>query len=124
VPEAVGLDGEKWRAERVSTQESTDEGRVDLTMLLVNDDGEHLVWIEVKAGALEQPKQLERYARELRERIGRGTLVALAEAGDPLLRRAREQGLAAPLSWQQVLDLCPSSAGISSVGGSPWTSKL
>jgi hypothetical protein len=106
VAEAVGLDGEKWRAERVSTQESTPEGRVDLTMSLVNDDGEHLVWIEVKAGALEQPKQLERYARELRERIGRGTLVALAEAGDPLLRRAREQGLAAPLSWQQVLDLC------------------
>jgi 2-hydroxychromene-2-carboxylate isomerase len=27
VAEAVGLDGEKWRAERVSTQESTPEGR-------------------------------------------------------------------------------------------------
>lgn len=119
--EADGLDGEKWRAERVSTQESTPEGRVDLTMSLVSVDERHPVWIEVKAGAREQPDQLERYARELRRRFSDGRLVALAEAGDPILQSASEHELATPLSWQQVLDLCTRVAEDRDVGdGREW----
>jgi hypothetical protein len=121
VAEAVGLDGQKWRAERVSTQESTPEGRVDLTMSLVNVDERHPVWIEVKAGAREQPDQLERYARELRRRSSDGMLVALAEAGDPILQSAREHELATPLSWQQVLDLCTGVA--EGRGGPEWRQR-
>lgn len=45
-------------------------------------------------------------------------LVALAEAGDPLLQRAREHQLATPLSWQQVLDRCTAVAEVR--GGDEW----
>lgn len=82
--------------------------RVDLELLARENGARHVVWVEVKAGALEQPSQLHDYADELHRLYGdHGTLVALAPKGDRIFEHARTTGrlgrpLARSLTWQQV----------------------
>jgi hypothetical protein len=79
-------------AELVTQRRVTPEDRIDCELRHISGHVLHVMWIEVKVGtAIEQPHQLERYARQLRRLYpGQSTLVALAPANDPILSSARE----------------------------------
>lgn len=89
-------------------------GRVDVELRLTQGSRLHVIWIEAKVGtAAEQPRQLYRYARALRNLYGRrGTLVALAPDHDRLFNSAREPlkiddrvvacRTAVPMTWAQL----------------------
>ena len=94
----------------VVTQQATPAGRrVDIELRLV--DGarlQHVIWLELKEWAREQPEQLADYARDLALRYtGRSTLVALAPRGHGVLDVARlTVPPATPLSWEEVAIAC------------------
>lgn len=94
-------------------------GRVDLELRLTESNRVHVVWIEVKVGAVEQWQQLDRYARELRRRYGDdSTLVALAEDADQIFVSAtapitfedgkQQDSTATTLTWQKLGNLLDS----------------
>ena len=94
----------------VVTQQATPAGRrVDIELRLV--DGarlQHVIWLELKEWAREQPEQLADYARDLALRYtGRSTFVALAPRGHGVLDVARlTVPPATPLSWEEVAIAC------------------
>lgn len=57
-----------WQKERtiVTQRRVTNADRIDIELSLFGDGTVHVMWIEVKEWAAEQPEQLVRYARELR----------------------------------------------------------
>ena len=69
-------------------------GRVDCELRLSEGNRLHVVWIEVKTdiGTVEQPSQLQRYARELKRiHPDESTLVALAPRGHAIFDSADEE---------------------------------
>jgi hypothetical protein len=111
----------------VRTQRRLRTGRrVDLEVILRHDTNVHVVWIEVKAGALEQPNQLKDYSKELDVLYpGRHTLVALAPSGDKIfataaLLRSDGRQLARAISWQMIREQINQSALERAKTGMPW----
>ena len=88
-----------WHNERtvVTQRRVTKADRIDIELTMFADGTVHVIWIEVKEWAAEQPEQLIRYARELGRLYPEcSTLVALARANDhSILASAAKPFLAA-----------------------------
>lgn len=121
----------RYREGSVTTQLPLLNGRrVDLELQLQDDTAWHVVWIEAKIDAEEQPNQLLDYRTELLRRYGtRGSLVALGKDGSEILTTALERHvipplreptqLAEPVSWQQ-LSRAFDHVGADRAGGARW----
>lgn len=116
----------RHREREVVTQQATPVGRrVDIELRLVDRARlQHVIWLELKEWAREQPEQLADYARDLALQYpGRSTLVALAPRGHRVLDVASSTvPPATPLSWEEVAIACD-QAGISAYG-SGWRRGL